>query len=81
VAQLVKPPTLGFGSGHDVRVVGSSPKMGSCWVWCLLKILSPSFSLPPPHMCVLSLSQKKKKKKGAGKTEYSHAKKLSWIFT
>jgi len=29
VAQLVKCPTLGFSSGHDLRVVGSSPMAGS----------------------------------------------------
>ena len=29
VAQSVERPTLGFGSGHDPRVVGSSPASGS----------------------------------------------------
>jgi len=29
VAQLVKCPTLDFGSGHDLRVVRSSPMSGS----------------------------------------------------
>ena len=29
VAQLVKYPTLGFGSGHDLRVVRSSTVSGS----------------------------------------------------
>jgi len=29
VAQLVKRLTLGFGSGHDLGVVGSSHKSGS----------------------------------------------------
>jgi len=28
VAQLVKRPTLDFGSGHDLRVVRSSPTSG-----------------------------------------------------
>ena len=28
VAQLVKHPTLDFGSGHDLRVLGSSPISG-----------------------------------------------------
>ena len=28
-AQSVKRPTLGFGSGHDLTVVGSSPMSGS----------------------------------------------------
>ena len=29
VAQSVKYPILGFGSGHDLAIVGSSPKPGS----------------------------------------------------
>ena len=29
MAQSVKHPTLDFGSGHDLRVVGSSPTSGS----------------------------------------------------
>ena len=29
VAQLVKCPTLDFGSGHDLRVMGSSLVLGS----------------------------------------------------
>ena len=29
VAQLVEHPTLDFSSGHDLRVVGSSPESGS----------------------------------------------------
>ena len=29
VAQLVKHPILGFGSGHDLRVLGLSPALGS----------------------------------------------------
>ena len=29
MARLVKRPTLGFGSGHDLRVVRSSPVSGS----------------------------------------------------
>jgi len=29
VAQSVKHPTLAFGSGHDLRVVRSSPVSGS----------------------------------------------------
>jgi len=29
VAQSVKCPTLGFGSGHDLRMVRSSPTSGS----------------------------------------------------
>jgi len=29
VAQLVECPSLDFSSGHDLRVMGSSPKSGS----------------------------------------------------
>ena len=29
VARLVKHPTLGFDSGHDLKVLGSSPEWGS----------------------------------------------------
>ena len=29
MAQSVKHPTLGFDSGRDLRVVGSSPALGS----------------------------------------------------
>ena len=29
MAQLVEPLTLGFGSGHDLRVEGSRPVSGS----------------------------------------------------
>ena len=32
VAQSVKCLTLGFGSGHDLRVVGSSSTLGSVWI-------------------------------------------------
>ena len=51
VAQSVKHQTLDFGSGHDLRVVRSSPTSGSVLTaWSLLGILS----LPPPS---LSLSK------------------------
>ena len=29
MAQSVQPPTLDFGSGHDPRVIESSPTLGS----------------------------------------------------
>ena len=57
VVLWVKLPTLNFGSGHDLRVVGSSPTSGSglsgesAW-----DSLSPSPSaLPPAHALSLSL--------------------------
>ena len=48
VAQSVRDLTPAFSSGHDLRVVGSSPKLALCSVWSLLKdSCSPSFSAPP----------------------------------
>ena len=57
-AQLVKRPTLSFGSGHALTVVGSSPSLGSALTaaepaW---DSRSPSLSDPPP----LSLALKNK---------------------
>ena len=57
VAQLVEHPTLDFSSGHDPRVVGSSPALGSAW--SLLQILSPSAPLPGSH-ALSSLTNKNK---------------------
>ena len=47
MVQSVKHPALGFGSGHDLRVVGSSPA-GSAF-----SRLETASALPP---CSLSLS-------------------------
>ena len=57
MAQLVKHPTLGFHSGHDLRVVGMRPISGSSlWVEPAQDFLS-LLPLPlPTH--VLSLSKK-----------------------
>ena len=52
VAQSVKPPTLGFGSGHDLTVCEIKSFMGSALtVQILLGILSFSLS------CTHSLSK------------------------
>ena len=51
VAQSVKCPTLGFRSGHDVRVMRSSPTLDSA-LSVESACPSPSFSIsfhPPPH--------------------------------
>lgn len=48
VAQSVEGLTLGFGSGLDLGVVGSSPCRALHSVGSRLKILSPSPSVPPP---------------------------------
>ena len=68
VVQLVECPTLDFSSGHDPRVVGSSPHSGfMSSVWCLLKILSLPLTIFPAH----SLSLKKKDLEGQGSCPYS----------
>ena len=46
VAQLVKQPTLDFGSGHDLTVREIEPLIGS-----LLGILCLLLSLSLPHSC------------------------------
>ena len=59
VVQLVKRSTLGFCSGHDLRVLRLSPVLGSAqssWVSFLL-LLPPSLLLP----CALSNNQINKK--------------------
>ena len=53
VAQLVKHLTLDFHSGHDLRVVRSSPCWALCSVWNLLVPLS--LLLPPDLTFSLSL--------------------------
>ena len=47
MAQSGKHLTLGFGSGHDLKVMRLSPTLGSAQ--SLLVPLSPS--LPHPHLC------------------------------
>ena len=61
MAQSVGDLTLDFGSGHDLRVMGSSPASGSVLpAQSLVGILSVSLSLSPPPLLVLSLSLKSK---------------------
>ena len=61
MAQSVKG-LIDFGSGHDIRVVRSSPALDS-WIWSLPEILSLLLPRPlptHPHTTVslsLSLSQ------------------------
>ena len=62
VAQLVKCPTLDFGSGNDLRVLGSSPMSGT-----LLNRESACLRLPLPlPLLILCLSNKKKSLKIRG---------------
>ena len=55
MAQSVERPALDFGSGHDLRVVRSSPTLGSVLstepAWDSLSILPP---LAHAHALVLS---------------------------
>ena len=55
MAQWVKPLTLDFGSDHDLRVVKSSPALGSMLSWKFAGgFLSLSSSAP---LVVLSLKK------------------------
>ena len=45
MAQLVESPTLDFGPGHGLRVIGSSPASGSFAQQSRLEILSPPLPL------------------------------------
>ena len=58
MAQLLGRPTLDFGSGHDLRVLGSNPEMGSTLSVSLLELLSPPPPLPPPLTLSLTLCLK-----------------------
>ena len=51
VAQWVKCLTLGLGSGHDLRVVGSSPTLGSVLSGESACNSFPACPLPPPLRC------------------------------
>ena len=58
VAQLVEGPTLIFGSGHDLTVVGLSPAWGSTLrVEPARDPLSPSPCASPARAQALSLSK------------------------
>ena len=59
MARMVKQPTLGFGSGHDLTDHEFEPHVGLCAgseesAW---DFLSPSLSAPPLLMLSLSLSK------------------------
>ena len=59
MAQLVKCQTLDFGSGHDLRVLGSSSALGSNVNRESAREFSVSLLLPPPpiHRHPRTLSQ------------------------
>ena len=54
VGQLVKPLTLGFGSGHDFTVRGFEPRIRFC-----ADSVEPAWDLSLPLLCLLCLSQNK----------------------
>ena len=77
LAQLVKCPTLDFGSGHDLRVMRSSPVSVAWWVWSLIKILSVPLPLSlSPHLLTLYQKLKKTKNKQTNKKVRHHVKLL-----
>ena len=47
VAQSVKQPTLDFGSGNDLRVLGASPALGYMCMQGVFLRFSPSPFAPP----------------------------------
>ena len=51
-AQSDKPPTLDFGSSHDLRVMDGALHQASGSAQSLLKILLPSSSAPPPIQAI-----------------------------
>ena len=59
--QLVKCPTLDFGSGHNLRVMRWSPILAPCWAWIFFLPLSAP-PTPPPRISFLSLSKTTKTK-------------------
>ena len=80
VAQLVKRPTLEFGSGPDLRVVSSSLTLGSVLgvepAWGSLLSLPRS---PPPPLLSLSLSLKNPNKTKQNKnTEAIKLNEVLW---
>ena len=65
MAQLVERPTLDFSSGHDPRVVGSSPTLDST--------LSMEPSWDSFSLSLSSLSQKTNKQQQQQKTWQNHS--------
>ena len=58
VAQSVKPPTLDFGPGHDLTILGIEPHIGLCTDSVEPAWDSLFLSLCPCPTCSLSLSPK-----------------------
>ena len=80
--QSVKPPTLGFSSGHDPGVVNSSPTSVSVLTagpaWDSLSLLS--LSAPPPLAQSLCLSKINFKKNVLFRShELMHTKSVSQV--
>lgn len=71
MAQSVVCPALGFSSGHNLWVVGSSPASGSGWgVLCEILSLPLPYSFPI-HAHAFSLKSLKRKKSMEEKAEQS----------
>ena len=63
MAHMVEPSTLGFSSGHDLRVRRSSPALGA---WCRVRLeLIHPLPLPLPSHALSKINQSilKRKKK------------------
>ena len=58
VAQSVKPPILGFGSGHDLTVRESEPHIGLTAVSLPVRSLLGTLPPPLPFFCLHSLKNK-----------------------
>ena len=56
-AQSAEHPTVAFGSGPDLRAVGSSPTSALHSAWSLLEIPSASPTAPPARSLSLLLSK------------------------
>ena len=54
--QLVECLTLDFISGHDLRVVESSPRQASSPIWGLLETFSSSVSTPPLSLYIFKIN-------------------------
>ena len=63
MAQLVKHPSLDFGSGHDLRVLGLSPASGSTLRGESEDSFSLSLPLSPTPSTFSQIDKSKKKEK------------------
>ena len=60
MAQLVKDPTLDFSSGHDLRIMGSSPTWDTGCGACLrfsFSLSVPPFKIRIIHLCMYLIKE------------------------